>query len=66
MDFLTEDGSLSYQAEEALISFLENNLFLDSKTSSEYTGGLDGGPLYKDYTTITLRLGRTILGEVSF
>jgi len=51
-------------SQEELIAFLRENLRLDVKTTSEYTGGMDG-PLYVDRHTVQLTLGDEVLSEVS-
>jgi hypothetical protein len=49
---------------EELIEFLKNNLTLDLKTSSEYTGGYNGELMYQDSKTLLLKLDGIIISEV--
>lgn len=52
-----------YQEQE-LFEYLKQNLRLNLKSTSEYTGGLDGsGCLYKDYHTIQLVLEGEVISE---
>ena len=48
---------------EELIEFLRENLQLDVETKSNYTGGMDGGPLYADSHTLRLTLCGEVLTE---
>lgn len=43
------------------IAWLRDSLRIEVETNSEYTGGLDGGPLYRDSHVVKLTLdGETI------
>lgn len=44
-----------------VIALLRENLRIEVETNSEYTGGLDGGPLYRDSHVVKLTFdGETI------
>ena len=50
--------------EQELFEYLKQNLRLNLKSTSEYTGGLDGsGCLYKDCHTIQLVLEGEVISE---
>ena len=50
--------------EQELFEYLKQNLMLNLKSTSEYTGGLDGsGCLYKDCYTIQLVLEGEVISE---
>lgn len=49
---------------EQLVEFLKANMRLESTTTSEYTGGMDG-PLYVDRHSIQLVLDDEVISEVS-
>jgi hypothetical protein len=51
--------------EDELIAFLRNNLSIEVKTESSYSGGLDGGPLYSDHSTVQLVLCGNVISESS-
>ncbi|HET8688215.1 MAG TPA: hypothetical protein VFM18_16405 [Methanosarcina sp.] len=44
--------------ETAVREYIKNNLriSIDTKTTSEYMGGMDGGDLYRDHTTVTVSI----------
>lgn len=48
-----------------IIELLKEELTLDVETSSEYTGGMDGGDLYEDRHTLKLLLGDEVISTVS-
>lgn len=55
---------LSEEMVEAIIELLKDNLTIDVKTTSEYTGGYDSGSLYKDCHTLQLKLDGEVISEV--
>jgi hypothetical protein len=57
--------NLSTDQREALIAFLRENLTLESRTESVYTGGMDdSGRMYRDSITIQLLLDGEVISEV--
>ena len=50
--------------EDELLEVLRTRLSLNVKTSSEYTGGMDG-PLYRDSHLIQLLLDGEVVSEAS-
>ena len=53
-------------SEEGIMEILRTRLTIAVKTSSEYTGGLDGsGNLYRDSATILLLLDDEVISEAS-
>lgn len=56
---------MSEQDKAALIEFLTDNLTLHSRSEDVYTGAMDGGPLYRECFTITLKLCGNVIGEVT-
>jgi hypothetical protein len=51
---------------EQMIAYLKENLRLNIRTSSEYTGGMcDSGNLYEDVHTVQLILDGEIISEVT-
>lgn len=55
---------LSDEMVTAIITLLKDNLTIDVKTTSEYTGGMDGSnSLYKDSHTILLKLDGEVISE---
>lgn len=55
---------MSEDQEKELFEYLRDNLKLNLKTTSGYTGGLDGsGQLYQDYHTIQLVLEGEVISE---
>lgn len=49
--------------EAELIAFLTEHLRIEVRTSSDYTGALDGGPLYRDCRTVQLVLCGKVISE---
>lgn len=47
-----------------IIELLKEELTLDVETSSEYTGGMDGGNMYEDRHTLKLLIGDEVISEV--
>jgi hypothetical protein len=55
---------MNEEQEQELFEYLKQNLRLNLKSTSEYTGGLDGsGSLYKDSHTIQLVLEGEVISE---
>lgn len=55
---------MSEEQEAELFIYLRDNLKLNLKTTSEYTGGMDGsGQMYKDCHTIQLVLEGEVISE---
>ena len=55
---------MNEEQEAELFIYLRDNLKLNLKTTSEYTGGMDGsGQLYKDSHTIQLVLEGEVISE---
>lgn len=55
---------MSEDQEKELFEYLRDNLKLNLKTTSQYTGGLDGsGQLYQDCHTIQLVLEGEVISE---
>ncbi len=52
-------------SEEEILEILRTRLSINIKTSSNYTGGMDGGPMYKDCQTIQLLLDGDVISEDS-
>lgn len=51
---------------DELIEFLRNSLRIEVKTTSEYTGDMDGcGSLYSDSHTVRLILDNEVISEAS-
>ena len=48
---------------EYLYLYLKDNLKVNVKTTSVYTGGFDGNPLYEDSHTIQLILQDEVISE---
>lgn len=48
---------------EYLFNYLKNNLQIDIKTTSEYTGGFDGRSLYEDSHRIQVILEGEVISE---
>lgn len=46
-----------------LRGYIKENLRVNVKTSSEYTGGMDGGSLYSDSHTIQIMLEDEVISE---
>ena len=48
----------SFTQEKQIMDIVRNSLYLevDQVTRSEYTGGMDGGDLYKERKTVKIRL----------
>lgn len=49
---------------EQIISLLKEELTLDIETSSEYAGGMDGGPMFEESKTLKLQLGGETISEI--
>lgn len=49
--------------EEELLEIMRTRLRIKAETSSAYTGGLDGGPAYRDCCTIQLLLDGEVISE---
>lgn len=50
---------------EELKAFLRGHLRIEVKTTSEYMGSMQDGPLYKDFHTLQLMLDDEVISEVS-
>ena len=50
-------------SEEEVIQMLRERLSIRIKTSSSYTGGMDGRPLYENYSTVQLLLDDEVISE---
>lgn len=55
------DENLEYD----IIELLKTRLSLKVKTKSNYTGGMNDGPLYTDSHTVQLCLDGEVISEVS-
>jgi hypothetical protein len=51
--------------EEQIIQMLRERLRIRIRASTQYTGGVDGGPLYSDCTTVELLLDDEVISEDS-
>lgn len=51
--------------DEMFQQYLKKNLRLEVKTQSNYTGGMNEGPLYVDSHTVQLVLEDEIISEVN-
>jgi hypothetical protein len=51
--------------QEEVIQILRERLSIRVRTSSNYTGGMDGGPLYSDCKTVQLLLDDEVISEDS-
>ncbi|GBO89133.1 hypothetical protein [Marinobacter salsuginis] len=49
---------------ELIIEFLKENLTLDLDTKTNYSGGMDGGPLYEDSKTLKLLIDGEVISEI--
>lgn len=49
----------------AVAAYIRDNLRIKVTTTSEYTGGMDGGSLYSDRHTVQLLLDGDIISEAS-
>lgn len=52
-------------SKDELIAYLRENLRIEIETESSYTGGMDGGPMYQNYTVIRLVLEGETISEVT-
>lgn len=50
---------------DELLAVLRESLSLDVKTDSSYTGGMDGGSLYRDVHTLQLLFDGEVISEVT-
>jgi len=50
---------------EEVIAILRESLTLNVKADSHYTGGMDGGPMYRDGSTVQLLLDGEVISEAS-
>jgi hypothetical protein len=50
-------------SEEEIIELLRTRLRLNVKAGSSYTGGMDGGPMYRPTQTIQLLLDDEVIAE---
>ena len=50
---------------EQILQLIREELTIDVTTDSIYTGGMDGGDLYRDDHTVNLMLGDEIISSVS-
>lgn len=50
---------------QQVIEYLRENLTIDVETSSEYTGGMDDGPCYRDHHVIRLLLDGEVVSSAS-
>lgn len=48
---------------DELIEFLRENLRIEVETTSNYTGGMDGGDLYRNISTIQIVLCGEVISE---
>ena len=48
---------------DELIEFLRENLRIEVKTDSVYSGGMDGGPMYEKSQTVQLVLEGEVISE---
>ncbi|MNF63543.1 hypothetical protein D3C85_474640 [compost metagenome] len=55
---------MTEEMKEAILELIANSLEVDLKTTSNYTGGFDGRPLYEDHHTIQLKLDGEVISEV--
>lgn len=49
---------------EAILQLIADKLSIDVTTKSEYTGGMDGGDLYKNCHKVQLCLDGEVISEV--
>lgn len=52
------------KTKEEILKLLADNLELVVKKTSVYTGGMDGGDMYRDSRTIQLYLNGEVISEV--
>ncbi len=50
---------------EQILQLIREELTIDVTTDSIYTGGMDGGDLYRDVHTVNLMLGDEVISSVS-
>ena len=50
---------------DELKEYLRDNLRIEVKTTSEYTGHMDSGEMYRDRRTIELTLDGEIISEIT-
>jgi hypothetical protein len=50
---------------EQILQLIHEELTIDVTTDSIYTGGMDGGDLYRDVHTVNLMLGDEVISSVS-
>ena len=50
---------------EQILQIIREELTIDVTTDSIYTGGMDGGDLYRDVHTVNLMLGDEVISSVS-
>ena len=55
---------MNEELREAILQLIADNLSVDVTTTSEYTGGMDGGDLYKNCHKIQLCLEGQVISEV--
>ena len=55
---------MNEELKEAILQLIADNLTIDVTTTSEYTGGMDGGDLYKYCHKVQLCLEGQVISEV--
>jgi hypothetical protein len=50
-------------SEEEVIQIIRERLSIRIKSSSSYTGGMDGRPLYENYWAVQLLLDNEVISE---
>lgn len=55
---------MNEELREAVLQLIADSLSVNVKTTSEYTGGMDGGDLYKNYHTLQILLEGEVISEV--
>jgi hypothetical protein len=61
---LSERPDMDEELREQIIEFLKENLTLDLDTQTNYSGGMDGGPLYEDSKTLKLLIDGEVISEI--
>lgn len=55
---------MNEELREAILQLIADKLSIDVTTKSEYTGGMDGGDLYKNYHKVQLCLEGEVISEI--
>jgi len=61
---MTTKPELTPELKQEIIAWLMDSIQLDVETKSDYTGGMDGGYLYRNSHTLKLSLEGQLITEV--